>query len=188
MVPNRTRGSDQESRDNQQWSLDLEVSTEDEPSIHQIVLDPQNSLQDPSVTTPPLPIEISANTSARCHTLPAILQPDSPQEGLASAPQTLSSGPRLGLVPEVFQETILDWPARTPSVDPPGFPLPPPPLLLERAHYRCTRCENIVKVQRELAQRRKELLTARTHVQSEQASLARLREFEFKAREILSRP
>ncbi|KAE9962107.1 hypothetical protein BLS_000815 [Venturia inaequalis] len=71
-----------------------------------------------------------------------------------------------------------------PSINPP--PPPPPPLPpVERPHFRCYRCENILRIQQELSGRRTRLLTARTHLKNEQALLTSLREFESKSRELV---
>jgi hypothetical protein len=65
---------------------------------------------------------------------------------------------------------------------PPGLPpLPPPPFGVP--NHSCSRCKNILRIQKHLRRRRTDLLTLRAEFRNEQSLLAQLREFDTHTRQ-----
>lgn len=101
---------------------------------------------------------------------------------------TLPSGPEIVLNQSLPSSALQRHPPHLPTSAEPSInspPSPPPLPPVERAQFRCYRCENVFKIQKELARRRTGLLTARTHLENEQTMLAGLRDYDSKSRELV---
>lgn len=194
IVPNTPLSSGQDFLDDRQWSLDLEISAEDEPVTRNMVLDSTETIQDalesPSAVVRPTSLNTQGTASSIANSTPDLHEVSSANllshgnhEVLPSSQNTFPAGPEI-----VFSQDLSIWhpPLLSTSADPSSRPPPPPPLPpVERARYRCTRCENVFKIQKELARRRTGLLTARTHLENEQGLLTGLRDYEYKSRELV---